>query len=68
MHHVREVALRGTVLTICYPTTTDGRGWSGNGICKNNMEYTFDKKEDANQEFEKIQSFLEKESQKQKLS
>lgn len=59
MRHVREVALRGAVLTIYHPPTTDGRGWAGHGIHKNEKEYTFDKIESAKIEFGNIQRFLE---------
>jgi hypothetical protein len=58
MCHVREVAIRGPVLTICYPPTTDGRSW-GHGQLNVNQEYTFKDEDGAKAEFEKIQAFLE---------
>lgn len=61
LRHVREVALRGSVLTIYYPPITDGRGWSGYGWKNLQQEYTYTNDEDATTEFKKIQKFLESE-------
>ena len=58
MHHVREVAVRGPVLTICFPCVTDGRSW-GNGKLNVYQEYTFKDEDGAKAEFEKIRAFLE---------
>jgi len=64
MRHVREVSLRGPVLTVHYPPVTDGRGWTGHGWRNIHQEYTYNNDEVTRAEFEKIQVFLEK----QKLS
>ena len=61
LRHVREVALRGPVLTFYYPPITDGRGWSGYGWKTLEQEYTYNNDEGAKTEFEKIQKFLESE-------
>lgn len=63
MRHVREVALRGPVLTVYYPAILEG-GLFGRGVVKVNESYTFANKNDAKDEFEKIQKFVETESSK----
>jgi hypothetical protein len=60
MRHVREVLLRGPVITVHYPPVTDGRGLTGYGWKNCQQEYTYNNDESAKAEFEKIQSFVEK--------
>ena len=59
MHQVREVLLRGAVVTIVYPPITDGRGWSGYGWGNLQQEYTYENVDAAKAEFKKIQRFVE---------
>lgn len=58
MRQVREVLLRGKVLTIYFPTITDGKAFS-HGKMDIGQTYTFTTDIGAKTEFEKIQKFLE---------